>query len=113
VSARWLRRALEYPRFFAKFARVFLSPPEFEGARLTPRRLWNLYKLRWAINRGASVLSSHPAKLTVEPTSACNLQCPACFTGAGEVGRARSPMSLDLYRRLLAEIGDYLFQVEF
>jgi len=113
VSALRLRRALEYPIFLAKFARVFLTPPEFEGATLTSKRLWNLYKLRWAINRGASVLPSYPAKLTVEPTSVCNLQCPACFTGAGEVGRARSPISLDLYRRLLAEMGDYLFQVEF
>ena len=108
-----IRRAFETLVFPAKFARTFLRPPEFEGARLTLKRLWNLYKLRWAINRGATVLRSYPAKLTVEPTSVCNLECPACFTGAGEVGRARAPMSLDLYRRLLAEMGDYLFQVEF
>jgi hypothetical protein len=92
-----IRRALETLVFPAKFARTFLRPPEFEGARLTLKRLWNLYKLRWAINRGATVLRSYPAKLTVEPTSVCNLECPACFTGAGEVGRARAPMSLDLY----------------
>ena len=113
VPASRIRRAIDYPFFLAKFTRIFLRPPEFEGARVTPKRLWNLYKLRWAINRGSTALRSYPAKLTVEPTSVCNLECPACFTGAGEVGRARAPMSLDLYRRLLAEMGDYLFQVEF
>lgn len=113
MSARRLRRALEYPLFLYKFARGFLAPPEFEGATPTARRLWNMYKLRWAMNRVAPLLSSYPAKLTIEPTSVCNLQCPACFTGTGEVGRARSPLSLDLYRRLLAEMGDYLWQVEF
>ncbi|MFN8543131.1 MAG: radical SAM/SPASM domain-containing protein [Candidatus Binatia bacterium] len=108
-----LRRAGEYPVFLVKFARLFFRPPRFEGTRLTPKRLWNLYKLRWAQNRCRTVLRSYPAKLTLEPTSVCNLECPACFTGSGEVGRARSPISLDLYRRLLAELGDYLLQVEF
>ncbi len=110
---RRLRRALEYPTFVVKFTRAFLRPPHHDGTRLTAKRLWNLYKLRWAQNRGAIVLRSYPAKLTLEPTSVCNLECPACFTGSGEVGRARSPMSLDLYRRLLAEMGDYLLQLEF
>src|SRR5439155_1564519 len=46
-------------------------------------------------------------------TNICNLECPACFTGAGDLGRPRSHLSLDLYRPVLAELAPYLLEVEF
>ncbi len=95
------------------FVRLFLRPPEFEGAVLTPKRLLNCYRARWAANRLSTRLTSYPVQLTIEPTTVCNLACPACFTGAGEVGRQRGAMSLDCYRRLLDELGDYLMQLVF
>ena len=95
------------------FVRLFLRPPDFEGAVLTPKRLLNCYRARWAANRLRTRLTSYPVQLTIEPTSACNLGCPACFTGAGEVGRRRGSMSLDCYRHLLDELGDYLMQLVF
>jgi MoaA/NifB/PqqE/SkfB family radical SAM enzyme len=93
--------------------REALAPPPYRGARWTARRLLNFYRVQWEESRGRVRLKSRPIKLTVEATSACNLGCPACFTGVGEVGRPRGGMSLDLYRRLLAELGPYLFEVEF
>ena len=95
------------------FVRLFFRPPDYEGARLTSKRLWNFYRARWAHYRLHTRVGAVPVKLTLEPTSVCNLECPACFTGAGEVGRARRPMSLDCYRLLLAELGDRLLQIEF
>jgi MoaA/NifB/PqqE/SkfB family radical SAM enzyme len=105
-------QVLEFPRFLYYFAHLFFRVPDHPGATVTWKRLWNLYKLRWASNRVWSRLRSYPAKLTIEPTTACNLRCPACFTGTGEVGRKGSPLSLDAYRTLLAELGDYLCQIE-
>jgi hypothetical protein len=96
----------------ARFRRV-LVPAKVSGAHLTARRLLNFYRMQWEEARGRVVLRSRPVKLTLEATSACNLSCPACFTGAGEVGRARGGMSLDLYRKLMDELGPYLFEVEF
>jgi MoaA/NifB/PqqE/SkfB family radical SAM enzyme len=93
--------------------REALAPPDFHGARWTVRRLANFYLGRWEEARGRTVLASRPIKLTIEATSACNLRCPACFTGAGEVGRPRGGMAPDLFRRLLDELGPYLFEVEF
>jgi MoaA/NifB/PqqE/SkfB family radical SAM enzyme len=43
----------------------------------------------------------------------CNLGCPACFTGLGESNGRKSLMTMELYRRLLDELGDYLFEMEF
>src|SRR5262245_59684650 len=105
-------QVLEFPRFLYYFTVFFFRVPDYPGATVTRKRLWNLYKLRWASNRVWTRLQSYPAKLTIEPTTACNLRCPACFTGVGEVGRKGSPLSLDVYRALLAELGDYLFQIE-
>ncbi len=90
----------------------FLRPPRQPGSQLTLKRLLNLYQLRWEYARGRTLLRGRPIKLTVEVANVCNLRCPACLTGVGEAGRVRSMMSLDLYRKLLAELGDYLFECE-
>ena len=92
--------------------RAFVRPPQAPRARLTAKRLANLYLARLEHARGAIHLRSLPTKLTIEPVNVCNLRCPACFTGIGAVGRPRSLMSLDLYRQLLRELGDTLFELE-
>ena len=87
--------------------------PDYPGAQVTPKRLMNLYRSRWAHRRLSTRLPSLPVKLTIEPWNVCNLRCPACFTGLGETGRAKTRMSMPHYRRLLDELGDTLWQVEF
>lgn len=109
---RRLRQALRaLPGY--RGVRNFLIPPHYQGAKLTWKRLLNLYVLRYQYLRGHTKLWSYPSVLTLEAANVCNLQCPGCFTGVGEVGRERSFMPLDLYRRLLGEMGDYLLQIEF
>ncbi|MEO8601005.1 MAG: radical SAM protein [bacterium] len=100
-----------HPRLRA--LREFLTPPGYAGARLTPRKLANLYLSRWQEARGHTRLLSRPIKLTVEAANTCNLRCPACFTGASLQGRRRSHMTLELYRQQLDELGPYLFSLEF
>ena len=107
-----LRTRLLTDAYWLMAFRMFLSVPSFPGARYTARRLANLYLGRLEVWRGRTRLRSRPIKLNVEATNICNLECPACFTGVGENGRARSHMSLELYRKLLDELGPYLFQVE-
>jgi pyruvate-formate lyase-activating enzyme len=99
--------------------RVFPHPPSgfvflrYDHARLTLKRLYNLQLLKREYQRGAIRLRSYPIKLVLEATNICNLSCPACFTGAGENGRLRSSMTLDVYRKILNELGDYLLEIEF
>jgi pyruvate-formate lyase-activating enzyme len=90
-----------------------LSPPRSEGARLTWKRILNCYLARFEYDRLRTRLRSRPYKLVVEPTTVCNLRCPACYTGDGQIGRPRTHMSLELYHWLLDELGDYLIQIDF
>lgn len=92
--------------------RDILAPAPFFGYRPTRKRLANLYLNRLEHRLVRPRLWSFPIKLVIEPVNACNLRCPYCFTGAEAQGRARSAMSLELYRRVLDELGDYLFEIE-
>jgi MoaA/NifB/PqqE/SkfB family radical SAM enzyme len=110
---RWAwRRIRLHPKVLAGIE-LLSSPDYYEGYRLTWKRRLNLYLARYERARCRTRLWSRPVKLTLEATNVCNLRCPACFTGAGELGRPRSMMSLELYRKLLDEIGDYLLECEF
>jgi pyruvate-formate lyase-activating enzyme len=93
-------------------ARQLVALPPLGGYRLTRRRLLNLYLNRLEYLRGRTRLRSYPTRLVVEPANACNLRCPYCLTGTGAVGRPAGLMTMDLYRRLLQELGDYLFEIE-
>jgi pyruvate-formate lyase-activating enzyme len=95
--------------------RQFQWPPPYSciGTRITPRRVQNLIQSNLERRSGELQLGSYPAKLTLEATSACNLRCPACFTGKGEVGRPPGAFPLEAFRRLIAELGPFLFEVEF
>src|SRR5262249_40527485 len=68
---------------------------------------------RWEMRSQETKVRSYPLKLTVEPINLCNLQCPACFTGDGQTSRPRKRMPLEFYHRLLEEMGDYLWGIEF
>jgi MoaA/NifB/PqqE/SkfB family radical SAM enzyme len=73
----------------------------------------NLYLVRLQKGLGSLHLYGSPIKLTIEASNACNLRCPYCFTGAGEVGRQKTMLQMPLYKKALDELGDRLFVVEF
>lgn len=110
---RWRKTASDLVEVARGLAQQFPCPPEFEGARPTVRRLLNLWRFSWEWYQCRPSPRSYPVRLCIESSSACNLACPHCFTGAGEVSRPRATLSLDFYRRLLAELGSRLWQIEF
>lgn len=48
-----------------------------------------------------------PVHLTVEPTNACNLECPVCETGNGSMERPTGLLKLDNFRRLIDEVAPH------
>ena len=88
-------------------------PPHYPGLKMTPKRLINYQIVRYQRARGHSKLRGYPLFLTFEATNVCNLHCPYCFTGIGEVGRERSMLPMDVYSRLLDDLGDYALQLDF
>jgi len=92
--------------------REFFKLPYSPGSKITPRRLLNLYTVRFQRMRAHQKLLGYPLVLTIEAANLCNLACPYCFTGAGDTSRTRAHFPLPLYRQLMDELGPYLFTIE-
>ncbi len=85
--------------------------------RITGKRIWNLMQV------GAASLTSkvtkrayiwgHPLLLMVEPTNICNLKCPMCPSGAGEMTRPKGMMDFKTFQRAVDEIGNGLILIQF
>ncbi len=54
-----------------------------------------------------------PLLLMVEPTNICNLKCPMCPSGAGEMTRPKGQMDFALFKKAVDEIGDKLILIQF
>ena len=82
-------------------------------ASLTVRRTVNLIKtgssFLLSALLGKNILWGKPPILTIEPTNLCNLKCPLCTTGNGEMERSRGHMGLDTFRNILEQLGDDIF----
>lgn len=80
---------------------------------LTPRRTANLLKTSASFALSAllqkNILWGRPAVLTIEPTNICNLRCPLCTTGSGEMKRSGGKMSLETFQHILDKLGDDIF----
>ncbi|MBI4686407.1 MAG: SPASM domain-containing protein [Nitrospirae bacterium] len=59
----------------------------------------------------SNTVSHYPLALVIEPTNNCNLKCPLCPTGIGNVGRNKGRMSLTLFRSILERNADYIYYV--
>jgi len=49
-----------------------------------------------------------PLNTKFELASHCNLRCPVCPVGTGEMARPAQFMDVDLFERVMAEVGPYL-----
>ena len=112
MRSLWQRRV-----GIAPIARILLAkypcPPEFAGAKPTVRRWINYARVLWSWYCVESTVPTYPARLCIEASSACNLDCPYCFTGAGERSRERTMLTPAFFTTLLDQMGTYLWQVEF
>ena len=80
---------------------------------LTARRVKNLLltgsSFFLSALTGKTLLWGRPAILTIEPTNVCNLRCPLCITGSGQLRRVQGRMSLDTFRKIMDTMGDDIF----
>jgi MoaA/NifB/PqqE/SkfB family radical SAM enzyme len=60
---------------------------------------------------GRSIMSGMPAALGIEVTNHCNLHCPECHSGSGLMKREKGFMNLDLYKKILAEMNEYIYNI--
>jgi len=78
----------------------------------TPRRLVNAAKvgLSYALSNlfRRDIRMGRPLMLMVEPTNHCNLSCPLCPSGNGEMTRPRGNMELEHFKKVFDQLSDDL-----
>jgi radical SAM protein with 4Fe4S-binding SPASM domain len=62
------------------------------------------------VTKHASVYGMPPA-MGIELTNHCNLHCPECSSGSGQMKRAKGFMDIELFNRLISELKPYLFNL--
>ena len=95
------------------FLKILLS--DFIFTKYTsPTKLFNLLLilLQHFLIRGQKVVG-YTIKITVDPTSYCNLRCPLCPTGNNDTLRSKGFMSFELFKKIIDEVGRYVFVVDF
>ena len=92
------------PRYIKRYVRIFSF-----------RRLFNFVSVilsmtvSWIIRR--PIVWGQPFMLMVEPTNYCNLKCPLCPSGNGEMSRRRGNMSLGDYKAMVDELSPRSFMM--
>src|SRR3989338_6272419 len=79
---------------------------------VTPKRLINLVKISYNYALKKSVVNSYPCRLIIDPVNICVLKCPLCPTGKGEKGRTLGSMKLEDFKKIIDEVGDYIYEVD-
>jgi radical SAM protein with 4Fe4S-binding SPASM domain len=84
---------------------------------LTLPRIWNLALLRSSYyfsrisKRPISI--GHPASLSIEPTTACNLGCPECPSGLKLFTRPTGKIDLKLHQNMLNQVKRSVFYINY
>ncbi|MBU0519669.1 radical SAM protein [bacterium] len=53
-----------------------------------------------------------PYLIDIEPTNACNLQCPTCITGSGNMNRPKRMMRLEEFKRIIDQVKSYAIDIQ-
>ena len=52
-----------------------------------------------------------PVSVSAELTNNCNLKCPECLAGSGQMKRPHGFMDIELFRRVIEELRPYLYKI--
>jgi radical SAM protein with 4Fe4S-binding SPASM domain len=58
---------------------------------------------------GRAMIYGMPLGIGTELTNNCNLQCPECASGSGQMQRERGFMDIELFKRVMSELQPYLY----
>jgi radical SAM protein with 4Fe4S-binding SPASM domain len=98
-------RSLATGRIRMQFDRI---PLEYE--RVARRKLLNWLRVETSMLVRPVIPWGQPTHLQVEPSSLCNLRCPACRVVTG-LGRKGSLMELDLFKKIVDEARENVFLI--
>jgi radical SAM protein with 4Fe4S-binding SPASM domain len=77
----------------------------------TPRKLFNLALVELEYRLRRTTVRGHPYIIIVDPLNVCNLRCPLCPTGTGDLERKQQRMEWDTFTRTIDEVAPYAYEV--
>ncbi len=80
---------------FSKILNYFHSKVSFLISSITKKYIFNHY----------------PVNLAIEPTTACNLECPECPSGLKQFSRATGNLKFDNFKKTIDEAAPYLLNL--
>jgi hypothetical protein len=90
-------------------SKIFLLNPLKHYKRIANRLL---AEVQWRLRSSYAFMI--PFHAIIDPSSnICNIACPLCPTGQRDPSRQRKLLSFEEFKRIIDEIGDYLFSVDF
>lgn len=79
-------------------------------------RVWNLLRVYGSYKASTllrkPIIWGSPYTVTIEPTNRCNLQCPECPSGNGEMVRPLGILDFDRYKTIVDELADRTFYLQ-
>ncbi len=66
--------------------------------------------LKSSVSKQASVYGM-PAAVGIELTNNCNLHCPECTSGSGQMRRERGFMDIELFKKMIEELKPFLYNI--
>lgn len=79
----------------------------------SPGKAINFLRLRRDLALKRSKVSGKPCFLMVEPSSYCDMFCPMCPVALNKTQRSGAILPLEIFEKLLSEIGDELILITF
>lgn len=114
------------PKFLKILDKLTMSVVPFKSAirsffilkvDYTQKRIWNYVKVLISMRLSKAlrkqIVWGFPPLLMVEPTNICNLKCPMCPSGNGDMARPRGKLDLDNFKQIMDDVGEYIYQVQF
>lgn len=77
----------------------------------TPKRLWNLALVEAERQLGLTKIHGRPYVIFVDPVNLCNLKCPLCATGMGEIARVKKRMDYEHFKHAIDQVSDWAYEV--
>lgn len=103
----YLRRVLRRIPQFTRNSRHFWSLVKHS----TPRKLANLLLVETEFRLRKAVVKGYPYIVIIDPLNVCNLRCPLCPTGIGELGRKGQKISWETFTKVIDELSPYAYEV--
>jgi MoaA/NifB/PqqE/SkfB family radical SAM enzyme len=78
----------------------------------TPKKINNFLAIQVQKLLRTSRVRGLPYRYTIDPVNLCNLNCPLCPTGTGNLAQPQGRMRLEDFKRIVDEIEDYAYTMD-